>query len=629
MLKFGGYGKSQSKFLYLLIASIVFPVLAVSSFNIVNSRQYLIDSVIRSMKNDSQNSGATINLFLDNFKSDILYLSETPPIQGIVRSRENKGIDPEDKSTYESWNNRLIIIFTSFLNNRPYYDQLRYIDEKGNELVRIKVINNQVKVMPSDQLRNVSSSEYFSKTLQLKSGEIYVSPINLSRENDQIEVPYKPIIRYGTPIYNRAGEKRGMLIANILVERLFEIADNHNLTLEMQQQFFVINQDGYYLRNPVADKQWGFEFNNNNNNLRNDYPEAIVNQLMSGESGLVTDSVDYIMTYNTIFPNQVTRENPFILLYQTPKSVVLEPINNFIRVAVIVTLVVGVIFVVFGIILFKKLVNSILEVVAVVTAFSSQIFSTINQQERIANQQLSSVQETNVTMDELSASSQQSAQQAEGAVFGAKQALERVEQGTLAIQKALQELETLKVKVESIAEKILQLSEQTHQIGSVSDVVSDLSNQTNMLALNAAVEAVRAGEHGKGFAVVASEIRKLSDASQKSSQKINTLVNDIQRMIQTTVVVTEEGTKKVESGVHIAHQTAQIFSDVAKSIEQIVQSSQQIALTSTQQALAIGQVNQAMNNLTSGANETAKGISQIKIGGEKLNESTQNLKEIL
>jgi methyl-accepting chemotaxis protein len=190
-------------------------------------------------------------------------------------------------------------------------------------------------------------------------------------------------------------------------------------------------------------------------------------------------------------------------------------------------------------------------------------------------------------------------------------------------------METLKVKVESIAEKIVQLSEQTHQIGSVSDVVSDLSNQTNMLALNAAVEAVRAGEHGRGFAVVAAEIRKLSDASQKSSQKINILVNDIQRMIQTTVVVTEEGTKNVDSGVHIAHQTAQVFSDVAKLMEQIVESSQQIALTSTQQSLAIGQVNQAMNNLTQGANETAKGINQIKIGSEKLNESTHNLKEIL
>jgi len=628
MFNFRWQGKSQTKFLYLLIASIVFPVLAVSSFNIINSRQYLMDSVIRSMKNEEQNSGETLNLFMENFKSDILYLSETPPIQGIVRARDNKGIDPQDKSTYANWIDRLTIIFKSFLRNRPYYDQLRYLDEDGNELLRVNVVNGQVNVVPAQNLRNRVSLEYFQKTTALKSGQVYVSPINLNRENNQIEVPYKPIIRYATPIYNQAGENRGIVIANILIERLFELADNDNLNSELKQQFFVVNENGYYLRHPISEKEWGFELNQDNN-LKNDYPEVVVQQLLSGENGLIRDVANSVISYNTLYPDATNRQNPFVLIYETPKSVVLQPINQFITIAVIVTLVVGSVFIVIGIVLLKKLVNSILEVVGVVTSFSTQISSTINEQERLTNQQLSSVQETTVTMDELSASSQQSAQQAEGAVFGAKQALIRVEQGTTAIQKALQEMETLKIKVESIAEKIVQLSEQTHQIGSVSDVVSDLSNQTNMLALNAAVEAVRAGEHGKGFAVVASEIRKLSDASQKSSQKINTLVNDIQRMIQTTVVVTEEGTKNVEAGVHVAHQTAQVFSDVSKSMEQIVESSQQIALTSKQQAVAIQQVNEAMNNLTRSANETALGVNQIKSGSAKLSEATHNLKEVL
>lgn len=628
MFNFRWQGKSQTKFLYLLIASIVFPVLAVSSFNIINSRQYLIDSVVRSMKNEEQNSGETLNLFMENFKSDILYLSETPPIQGIVRARDNKGIDPQDKSTYANWIERLTIIFKSFLRNRPYYNQLRYLDENGNELLRVTVVNGQVNVVPTSNLRNRFSSEFFHKTMALKPGQVYISPINLSRENDQIEIPYKPIIRYATPIYNQAGENRGIVIANILIERLFELADNDNLNSELQQKFLVVNQEGYYLKHPIPDKQWGFEFDQDHN-LRNDYPEAVVQQLLSGENGLITDVTNSIITYNTVYPDSTNRQNPFVLIYETPKSVVLQPINQFITIAIIVTLVIGSIFIVIGIVLLKKLVNSILEVVGVVTSFSTQISSTINEQERLTNQQLSSVQETTVTMDELSASSQQSAQQAEGAVFGAKQALIRVEQGTTAIQKALEEMETLKIKVESIAEKIVQLNEQTHQIGSVSDVVSDLSNQTNMLALNAAVEAVRAGEHGKGFAVVASEIRKLSDASQKSSQKINTLVNDIQRMIQTTVVVTEEGTKNVEAGVHVAHQTAQVFSDVSKSMEQIVESSQQIALTSKQQAVAIQQVNEAMNNLTRSANETALGVNQIKSGSAKLSEASHNLKEVL
>ncbi|WP_413166599.1 methyl-accepting chemotaxis protein [Capilliphycus salinus ALCB114379] len=581
------------------------------------------------MSNEGENSVKVISLFLENFRSDILYLSETPPIQGIIRAREGKGIDSQDQSTYQEWVSRLNIIFTSFLKNRPYYDQIRYIDENGNEMVRVNIVNGQVQIVPTSELQKKAYSEFFRETMALQRGEIYVSPINLSRGNNQeIEVPYKPVIRYAIPIYNPAGEKKGILVANILVERLFELVDNQNLKSEYEQQFFVVNSQGYYLNHPNTEKNWGFELGHNET-LSKDYPSEIVQKILSDTSGIITNSPNYILSYNTIFPDPKYKENPFTLVYKTPKKVVLKPVDDFISVATIVTLITGVIFLVFGIILFRKLVNSILEVVGVVSEFVSQVFLMINEQERIANQQLSSVQETTVTMDELNISSQQSAQQAEAAVAGAKQALNQVEQGNKAVKQALEEMEILKAKVEAIAQKIIRLSEQTHQIGSISDVVSDLSNQTNMLALNASVEAVRAGEYGKGFAVVASEIRKLSDASQKSSQKINTLVNDIQHMIQSTVLVAEEGTKNVESGVKTSHQTAQVFFEVSKSMEQIVDSSKQIALMSKQQALATQQVNQAMNNLTKGANETAQGINQIKVGSEKLNDAANNLKNVL
>ncbi|MEB3282004.1 MAG: methyl-accepting chemotaxis protein [Lyngbya sp.] len=610
------------------MAGIIFPVLAVSAFNINSSRQSLINSVSQSMKNEGENGVNVITLFLDNFRSDILYLSETPPIQGIIRAREAKGIDPEDQSTYQDWVSRLNVIFASFVNNRPYYDQIRYIDENGNELVRVNIVNGQTKVVPSQELQNKSSTAYFRETMALSKGEIYVSPINLNRENNQIEQPLKPVIRYGTPIYNSAGEKKGIVVANILIERLFKLADNQTLKSEYDQQFFVVNPQGYYLSHPITQKEWGFELGHHEI-LSKDYPSSIVQKILSDGSGVITDYPDYILSYNTVFPTHKSKTNTFTLVYKTPKKLILKPIYKLIDLAIFVTLIAGGFFLVLGIILFRKLVNSILDVVGVVSAFSSQVVATINEQERIANQQLASVQETTVTMDELNISSQQSAQQAEAAVSNGKQALNRVEQGNKAVKQALDEMEILKSKVEIIAQQILRLSEQTHQIGSVSDVVSDLSNQTNMLALNAAVEAVRAGEYGKGFAVVASEIRKLSDASQKSSQKINILVDDIQHLIQSTVLVAEEGTKNVESGVKISHQTAQVFLDVSKSMEQIVDSSQQIALMSKQQALATQQVNQAMNNLTKGANETAQGINQIKVGSQRLNDAAYNLKDVL
>ncbi|MEZ2238654.1 methyl-accepting chemotaxis protein [Microcoleus sp.] len=260
---------------------------------------------------------------------------------------------------------------------------------------------------------------------------------------------------------------------------------------------------------------------------------------------------------------------------------------------------------------------------------SSQIAATIEEQERMASQQAASVNQTTTTMDELGASSRATAQQVETAAMQAMQALNLAGGGTKAVAQTLEAMATLKTKVEDMQGQIMQLSEQTDRIGNISTLVSDLANQTNMLALNAAVEAVRAGDNGKGFGVVASEIRKLAERSKKSAAQINLLVADIQRAINSTVMVTEEGTKTVEFGVNIASETAAAFAGVANAINNVVMSSQQISLNAKQQAIAIEQVVQAMNSLNQAAAQTASGISQTKIGTQKLNEAALDLKAVV
>lgn len=266
---------------------------------------------------------------------------------------------------------------------------------------------------------------------------------------------------------------------------------------------------------------------------------------------------------------------------------------------------------------------------AAIAASATEIAATIEQQERIANQQAISVNETTTTMDELGASSRQSAEQVEAAAISAEQALGLSGNGTKAVHQTLNGMTNLREKVEAITDQILQLSEQTNQIGMISGLVGDLANQTNMLALNAAVEAVRAGEHGKGFAVVAAEIRKLADESKKSAQKIGVLVSDIQAAIRSTVIATDEGTKTVEEGVRIAEETSESFSGVVSAVNTVTINSQQISLNIKQQAIAIDQVVQAMNSLNLAAKESASGVSQIKTGIHQLNQAALDLKAIV
>lgn len=331
----------------------------------------------------------------------------------------------------------------------------------------------------------------------------------------------------------------------------------------------------------------------------------------------VSNDLKEALTKIVELQSEVVRES------QDLQSDALERLQFTLIVAVVSSLVLSAMI---GTWIITKTARMMNEAAGDIASSASEIAASVEQQERTSSQQAASVSETTTTMDELGASSRQSSEQAEAAAAGAQQALTLAEGGTRAVERSLDGMTTLREKVEAIADQILRLSEQTSQIGGISGLVSDLANQTNMLALNAAVEAVRAGEHGKGFAVVSGEIRKLADQSKKSAEKINALVADIQTAINSTVMVTDEGTKTVEEGVKIAEETSDAFAGVADAVNNVVLNSQQISLNVKQQAVAIQQVVSAMNSLNTGAQETANGISQIKIGTHQLNESALVLK---
>ncbi|MEG4126266.1 methyl-accepting chemotaxis protein [Microcoleus sp. Pol14D5] len=277
----------------------------------------------------------------------------------------------------------------------------------------------------------------------------------------------------------------------------------------------------------------------------------------------------------------------------------------------------------------KPLDKALKGIINMIVSSSTEIAATIEQQERIAVQQAASVNQTTTTMDELGASSRQSAMQAESALENASNVLNLAAEGSKVVHKTQQGMLSLTEKVGAIADQVLHLSQQTNQIANITNLVSDLANQTNMLAINATVEAVRSGEQGKGFGVVATEIRRLADQSKKSSDQINDLIDGIKNSINKTVMVTDEGKKTLDSSLKLTEGTADNFNNVANAINSVVVSSQQIYLNTKQQAIAIEQVVDAMNVLNKGATETASGITQSRIGTQTLNKAALNLTSLV
>ncbi|MDZ8225100.1 response regulator [Nostoc sp. ChiVER01] len=245
--------------------------------------------------NESRNVELQAKIAANDFnliKSDLMFLATQNELQSMLK---------RPGSTTETLELRQAIAkeYVSMSQQKQLYDQIRFLDITGKEIVRVNFNKGQPSVVPDEKLQVQAKRYWFKDTLPLKSGEVFVSPLDLNIERGKIEQPLKPMIRFGTPVFDSQGQKRGIVVLNYLGEKFIQNLQKENSTT--LGEMLLLNADGYWLKGSKPENEWGFMYEDRKNQTFAKAFPKVWQQIATTESGQF-QTAEGLFTFKTLYP---------------------------------------------------------------------------------------------------------------------------------------------------------------------------------------------------------------------------------------------------------------------------------------------------------------------------------------
>ncbi|MBL7050444.1 MAG: HAMP domain-containing protein [Nitrospira sp.] len=311
----------RGKLILTLIVVALIPLSVAGIYAVYYSTIVLENTILRNFEYELSSKSNDIEKFLQTIHRDVVFLSKTDTMEEIADSAL-----PEDSKEFQQLREGLGRSARIIAQIHPYYYQIRYLDEKGREIVRIDNDGENAIHVPFDKLQNKGDRYYFIASMQYPEGARYVSPMDLNIEQGKVEIPHKPVLRIASPVFNSIGKRRGIIIINLNVNHLLQ--QIQKLSIAKNGTTFLVNKEGIYLS--LSDSREGDEMVftlDSAENMRKYYPSDVLNKILSGKAGTIKVDSE-VVSYNPIFSGDIISNEYWILGIVYPKKAIFLSLFN-------------------------------------------------------------------------------------------------------------------------------------------------------------------------------------------------------------------------------------------------------------------------------------------------------------
>ncbi|MEA3514992.1 MAG: ATP-binding protein [Nanoarchaeota archaeon] len=303
--------KFSNRIVLVFFIATLIPIILISLYGLNVAKQQVLDNLKLDFEENSLFVAEAVETSLSIDEEIISYLGENAHLKKYFIASDLNQTEIAEFELAEATRN-----FLEYTKSHPMFNQVRFIDKQGMEVIAIKALDSEARIAEDYELHNKSYAYFFKEAIGCGRLHPYISKMDLERLYGGVKEPHVLTLRYSSCVFDNEKNHRGMAVLNFNAGKILDLISYKQLSYHNMKPgavTMIVDKDGYYIYHPNESKRFGGPNDlNTGYSLKKDYPLAS-EEVLSGESGSVIVENDIVAGYYKFNPGDGSRGYTIIL----------------------------------------------------------------------------------------------------------------------------------------------------------------------------------------------------------------------------------------------------------------------------------------------------------------------------